>query len=205
MGATPKRQPDADVAERTAGTQIGSRLKAARLARRMTLTEVAVASRLTKGFVSKLERDLASASVASLIRLCEVLEIPVSSLFQASAGELVKRGDYPLINFGGDRLSEYLLTPRGEQRLQAILSEIEPGGGSGDELYTLPAEVEFALVLGGTLAVQIEDREVLLEEGDALTFSAESRHGFRNPDNAAATRVLWVFTPALPVAPDDAG
>lgn len=205
MTATRKRQPDADVAERIGVTQIGARLKAARLARRMTITEVAHGSRLTKGFLSKLERDRASPSVASLIRLCEVLEVPVSSLFEASAGELVKRGEYPLINFGGDRLSEYLLTPRGEQRLQSILSEIGPGGGSGEELYSLPAEVEFALVLDGTLAVRIEDRELLLQEGDALTFSAGARHAFRNPDSAGTTRVLWVFTPALPVVGDLSG
>lgn len=187
-----------DFAAEGGATAIGLRLKAARRSRRMTLSEVALASGLTKGFLSKLERDLASASVASLIRLCRVLEIPVSSLFEASRGNLVRRGEYPQINFGGDHLVEYLLTPRGEQRIQAILSEIAPGGGSGDELYALPAEIEFAFVLAGRLAVQLESRELLLEQGDALTFSAESRHSFRNPDPVDPTRVLWVFAPALP-------
>jgi quercetin dioxygenase-like cupin family protein len=168
----------------------------------MTLNEVALASGLTKGFLSKLERDRASASVASLIRLCGVLEIPVSSLFEAATGELVKSGEYPQIRCGSDRTTEYLLTPEGEQRLQAVLSEIEPGGGSGDEIYSLPTEIEFALVLAGTLTVYLEDRELLLEEGDALTFSAEARHGFRNPDRRRPARVLWVFTPALPTRAD---
>lgn len=181
---------------------IGSRLKAARLSQRLTLREVALASGLTKGFLSKLERDRARASVASLIRLCGVLDIPVSSLFEAATGELVKSGEYPRINFGGERMTEYLLTPQGERRLQAILSEIEPSGGSGEELYSLPAEIEFALVITGTLAVQVEDRELLLEQGDALTFSAEARHGFRNPDHRRPARVLWVFTPALPAPLD---
>src|SRR5262249_47807359 len=91
---------------------VGGRLKAARLARRLTLSEVASASGLTKGFLSKLERDKANASVASLIRLCEVLGVPVSSLFQAATGELVRRASYPRINFGGEQLVEYILTPR---------------------------------------------------------------------------------------------
>jgi transcriptional regulator with XRE-family HTH domain len=168
----------------------------------MTLNEVALASGLTKGFLSKLERDRVRASVASLIRLCSVLEIPISSLFEAATGDLVKRDAYPRINFGGDRMIEFLLTPREEQRLQAILSEIEPGGGSGDELYALPAEIEFALVLAGRLAVQLGDRELLLDQGDALTFSAEARHAFRNPDARRPARVLWVFAPALPVRAD---
>ena len=115
------------------GTRIGAQLKAARLAARKSMAEVAEQAGLTKGFVSKLERDLANVSVASLIRLCEALDVSVGSLFEASIGEVVRRGARPPINFGGSRVKEYLLTPSGEKRMQAILSDIEPGGGSGDE------------------------------------------------------------------------
>ena len=76
--------------------RIGAQLKAARLARRKTLAEIALESGLTKGFVSKLERDQATASVASLMRLCEALAIPVGSLFHASTGEIVRRNDEPV-------------------------------------------------------------------------------------------------------------
>ncbi len=179
---------------------IGGRLKAARLARRKTLTEVAEASGLTKSFVSKLERDQASASVGSLMRLCQALEISVGELFETHTGELVRAGEYPQINFGGERLVEYLLTPRSEQRLQALLSEIEPDGGSGSEPYTLPTEVEFVFVLEGRLAMQLGDEERVLERGDALTFSAETAHTFRNPDSERLARVLWVCAPALPTS-----
>jgi hypothetical protein len=30
--------------------------------------------------------------------------------------------------------------------MQAVLSDIEPGGGSGDEPYSLPVDVEFVFV-----------------------------------------------------------
>jgi Helix-turn-helix domain len=42
------------------GTRIGAQLRAARLAARKSVAEVAAQSGLTKGFVSKLERDLAN-------------------------------------------------------------------------------------------------------------------------------------------------
>jgi transcriptional regulator with XRE-family HTH domain len=58
------------------GARIGAQLKAARLAARKSMTEVAEQAGLTKGFVSKLERDLANVSVASLIRLCDALGVP---------------------------------------------------------------------------------------------------------------------------------
>jgi transcriptional regulator with XRE-family HTH domain len=179
---------------------IGARLKAARLARRRTLTEVAEASGLTKSFVSKLERDQTSASVASLMRLCQALDISVGELFETHTGELVRAGEYPQINFGGEGLVEYLLTPRTEQRLQAILSEIRPDGGSGTEPYTLPTEVEFVFILEGRLVVYLEDDDRVLQAGDALTFSAETAHTFRNPDPDLPARVLWVCAPALPTS-----
>jgi quercetin dioxygenase-like cupin family protein len=135
--------------------------------------------------------------------LCQVLKISVASLFDAHTGELVRSDEYPRINFGGERLIEFLLTPQSEQQLQAIFSEIEPRGGSGDELYSLPAEIEFALVLAGRLAVQLEGDELLLEQGDALTFAAQTQHAFRNVDPDTLTRVLWVFTPSLPASSTD--
>ena len=180
------------------GHRIGAQLRAARLAGRRTLAEVAVESGLTKGFLSKLERDQAAASVASLMRLCQALGIQVGSLFHSSPGEVVRRDHYPPINFGGIGMSEFLLTPEGERRVQAILSEIAPGGGSGDELYGLPADVEFVFVLDGRLEVTFRDHTVVLESGDAFTFPPRNEHCFRSIAADAITRVLWVFAPALP-------
>ena len=180
------------------GSRIGAQLKAVRLAQRLTLAEVAFRSGLTKGFVSKLERDQTTASVASLMRLCETLNISVGSLFHASTGEIVRRDAYPPINFGGVDIAEYLLTPHGERRVQAILTEIAPGGGSGDELYGLPADVEFVYVIEGRLQVTLRAKQIVLEAGDAFTFPPRNEHCFRSAAEVGLTRVLWVFTPALP-------
>ncbi|MGH3357315.1 MAG: helix-turn-helix domain-containing protein [Nocardioidaceae bacterium] len=180
------------------GSLIGARLRQARAAQRLTLAQLADASGLTKGFISKLERDQANTSVASLIRICGALGIQPGELFDVPSGQVVRRDAYPSINFGGDEMSEYLLTPRGERRLQAILSEIRPGGGSGDEAYGLPVDVEFALVLDGDLEIEVDGEIIALGTGDALTFPSASQHSFRNPMTAGVTRVLWVFSPALP-------
>src|SRR5215475_5793422 len=64
------------------GPRIGAQLRAARLASRRSIAEVAEQSGLTKGFLSKLERDLTNVSVASLIRLCGALGISVGTLFE---------------------------------------------------------------------------------------------------------------------------
>ena len=183
------------------GTRIGAQLRAARLAARMTMAEVAEQAGLTKGFVSKLERDLANVSVASLIRLCDALGVSVGSLFQTPKGEVVRRDTRPQINFGGRKMIEYLLTPSGEKRVQAILSDIEPGGGSGAEAYSLPADVEFVFVLSGQLEITVAGKQVTLGQGDAFTFPADTGHTFRGAPQAGRTQVLWVVSPALPDGP----
>lgn len=177
---------------------LGGRLREARLAQRKTLADVASAVGLTKGFLSKLENGQAGASVASLIRLCEALEVPVGALFEPTVGAVVRRAAYPPIEFGGEGMREYVLTPRRERRVQALLSEIEPGGGSGTDPYTLPTEVEFAFVLAGRLEIDLAGDTVALEAGDAVTFPAPTAHRFRALANDGVTRVLWVFAPALP-------
>lgn len=178
--------------------QVGAALKAARRARRLTLADVAERVGVTKGYLSKVERGLAAPSMAVLVRTCEVLDVPVGSLFDGgAAGSVVRADAYPPVRFGGDGLAEFLLTPSGEQRVQVLLSEIEPGGGSGDEAYALPAEVSFVLVQRGLLRLAFPpEPEVELAVGDAMTFDPGRPHTFAAGVDGA--RVLWVMAPALP-------
>ena len=63
--------------------RIGSKLRAARTTHGYTLEQLARATGLTKGFLSRVERDETSPSVATLLTLCEVMSIDVGSLFTA--------------------------------------------------------------------------------------------------------------------------
>jgi transcriptional regulator with XRE-family HTH domain len=163
----------------------------------MSITRVADETGLTKGFISQLERDLTTASVASLVSICNVLRIGVGSLFEPARTDLVRAGDRPRINFGGEDVTEWLLTPRSQERLQVIQGEIGPGGGSGREPYSLPADAEFVHVVSGRLEVVIEDDAYRLEAGDSLTFSGRDPHTWCNPSASEPARVLWVLTPSV--------
>jgi quercetin dioxygenase-like cupin family protein len=82
--------------------------------------------------------------------------------------------------------------------MQALLSDIEPGGGSGDEPYSLPVDVEFVFVRAGRLRLNVAGEEVVLEQGDAFTFPSGTEHTFRAAQESGLTRVLWVLSLALP-------
>ena len=175
---------------------IGARLRAARQARGLTLDQVAQAAGLTKGFVSRLERDDVSPSVASLVAVCDVLGLRVGELFDPPQH---RRSSAPakgrLINFGGEGATERLVTPGTQTALEVIHSVIEPGGNGGDELYALACEAECAYVLSGTVEVVLADHAETLSAGDAMTFPGNAPHTWRNP-RSRPCKVLWILAPA---------
>lgn len=176
--------------------RIGSKLRAARKANGYTLEQLAAASGLTKGFLSRIERDETSPSVASLITLCEVMSIEVGSLFTAPDVALVRRTDAPTINLGGSGVSEKLMTPRGQAKLQLVHSSIEPGGMGGTDLYTINCEVEVLYVLKGAVELILADGSRKLGAGDALTFAGGEPHSWVNSSQTRPAEVIWVLVPA---------
>jgi transcriptional regulator with XRE-family HTH domain len=175
---------------------IGAKLRNARQLRGLTLDRVAQSAGLTKGFVSRLERDDVSPSVASLVAVCEVLGLRVGDLFDPPRTSVIRSGEGRLINFGGKGAVERLVTPGTQSALEVIHSVVEPGGNGGEELYALACEAECAYVLSGTLEVVLEHDVETLTAGDALTFPGNAPHTWRNP-GPRPSEVLWILAPAL--------
>src|SRR3954454_13180506 len=134
---------------------VDPRLRAARQAAGLTLAAVAEQAGLTKGFLSRLERDEVSPSVASLVTVCGVLGMSVGSLFEAPETSLVRSGEAPPINFGGRGLREYLLTAGSQRQLQVIRSIVQPGGGGRSELCALACDVEIGYVVARQLRLML--------------------------------------------------
>lgn len=174
---------------------IGSRLRAARRSQQLTIDQLAVATGLTKGFISRIERDMTSPSVSTLVSLCEVLNVNMGDLFASSDVQLVTADGAPRINLGGRGANERLLTPRRESRLQVIRSTVVPGGVGGDHLYTVNSSVDVVHVLSGSMTLQFSDRSWRLEAGDSLTFDGREPHNWFG-DTEVETELLWILAPA---------
>jgi len=181
------------------GAGLGERLRRARLSRRLSIDDTAAAAGLTKGYLSKVERGLNQPSSAVLLRVCAALGLAPGDLLRATTGrDLIRVRERTAVSFGGVGLTESLLTPAHERRLQVLHSHVAPGGGSGSEQYALPCEVEFVFLVSGQLVLTISQTEVTLDAGDTLTLAAGEAHSFRNPSATVSAQVLWVLVPALP-------
>jgi transcriptional regulator with XRE-family HTH domain len=176
--------------------RIGARLRAARVRQGLTLDNVAGAAGVTKSFLSRLERDETSPSVATLQVICEVLSLPMGALFDAPQYDVVRADEAPGILLVGEGVDERLLTPRGQPQVQVVRSRVTPGGTGGEELYTLDCDVEVLHVLDGRVSITMADTTVELGSGDTLTFAGREPHTWRNPDPDRVAELMWIIVPA---------
>jgi transcriptional regulator with XRE-family HTH domain len=181
-----------------ARVRFGARLRHAREASRLSLGDVAARSGVTKSFLSRVERDITSPSVANLVGICQALGLSPADLFQTPQTTLVRRSDRPRIADlpKAADVVDTLITPSGERHVTVLESAVAAGGSGGAVLYTLPSECEVCFVLQGTIEVQVEDQTFRLEQGDALTFGAAVPHSWRVVGDGA--RILWILAPGLP-------
>ena len=175
--------------------QVGVKLRSSRRAQGLTIEQVAEATGLTKGFLSRVERDETSPSVATLLTICQVLSVPIGALFDEPEHEVVSLATAPLINMGGTGAVERLLTPRSESRVQCLRSVLSPGSSGGAQLYTINCQVEIVHVLRGRLDLRFAASVLHLVEGDAVTFAGAEPHSWQNPGRAEAD-VVWTIVPA---------
>jgi transcriptional regulator with XRE-family HTH domain len=182
------------LAARNDTPKVGARVRSLRRERGLTIEQLAAATGLTKGFISQLERDRTAPSLSSIARICDALGVRLSTIFEREPAPALVRHDERAQVDNPHTLS-FLLSSRDEHRFQAIESEVAPGGGAGEELTSLPGEMEFVYVLEGSLELRVGDEVHVLEAGDALTYQLSKAHTWKNNSRTEKLRVLWVAVP----------
>jgi DNA-binding transcriptional MerR regulator/mannose-6-phosphate isomerase-like protein (cupin superfamily) len=172
---------------------IGPRLRRLRMQRSLLLGHVARAVGVSIGFLSAIEREQMSASIATLRRLARFYQINILSLFDPSEANpgRVKPHERKILDAGpGVRME---LLSWGNTMMEPHLFRIAPSAGSG-ESYAHEGE-EFLFMLCGSLEISLANGERLcLEEGDSFYFESSNEHRWKNPGKKEAL-VLWVNTP----------
>jgi len=176
--------------------ELGARIRSLRQARRLTLREVAARAGVTESFLSQVERETASPSIATVQRIAGALDLSIAQLFaeEPSSGRVVRREARRRVAYPGLRSVDEFLTANPAGRLQVIRSEIEPGGGTSEEPYTHASDEEFVMVLEGVLDLWVGEEHYVLREGDAVTFDPHIPHWNMNRSDAP-TVILFCNTP----------
>lgn len=175
---------------------LGQKVRMLRKQRHLSTRALADAAGVTSGFVSQLENGHAMPSVATLLRMAEALEVRVGDLFDTPAArrQIIRRAERRRFDYPQLGVSDELISADPNEHLEVLMGYIDPGGGSGAELYTHGADTEFVLVLAGEIILLLGDERHHLETGDAVTFGGDIPHGYVNEGREVA-QLLWVMTP----------
>lgn len=173
---------------------VGARIRAARLARQLTIKDVATSCGLTEGFISRLERDLTSPSVSTLVQICDSLSINVGDLFSRIETNHVRLETASRIAESAPGAVERLLTPRKENRLQAVHSILEPAASGNSADFTVLGSLHMMHVLAGSIELSIAEQTWVLETTDTLTFDGQRWHSWIADPEVGAT-VIWCYAP----------
>lgn len=176
---------------------LGSQIRHHRKRKKLTLKQVAERAGCSDVFISQVERDLASPSIATLKRIANALEVSIITLIQADevvADRVVTRPkDRVEFKFPHTEVySQLLATNIRNKQMQPLYKVVKPGAGS-EGTYRHEGE-ELGVLLEGTLELTVDDTVYHLEAGDAFYFNSSRKHGYRNNGKASA-RLIWVITP----------
>lgn len=174
---------------------IGNKIKELRTKKGLTQEELADRSELSKGFISQVENDLTSPSIATLMDILQCLGTSLKEFFQdADDRQIVftKEDFFEKTDAELHSKIEWIIPNAQKNRMEPIRVTLEPGGSTYPDL---PHEgEEFGYVLSGAITIVVGNRTVKAARGDAFYFTPDSEHYIRaNGKNGAV--FLWVSTP----------
>nr|MBN2277566.1 helix-turn-helix transcriptional regulator [candidate division Zixibacteria bacterium] len=174
--------------------EIGNKIKALRLASELTQSELAARARLTKGFISQVERDQTSISLDSLLDILDALGVSITEFF----GDL---GQSPKVFAPRDRIQmsekgvknfEILIPGSTNNLMDAIMIDLAPGDKMTED--SPHSGEEFGYVLSGTLTLIIGKKVYKVPPRHCFYFEADQAHQFINRGRSAV-RLLWITSP----------
>ena len=172
---------------------IGSKLRDLRLKNGLTQEELADRAELSKVFISQLENDLTSPSIATLIDILTLLGSNLSSFFaDYDESQLVFTPDDYFEKQYDDMTVHWIVPTAQKNAMEPIITELSKGAAT-DEDFPHEGE-EFGYVLEGKVKVVVGERTAEAAAGDTFYFSSDKKHYIVNIYDGVS-RVLWVSCP----------
>ncbi len=174
-----------ELAERNLETAIGREVRAFRRQQGMTVADLAQATGLSIGMLSKIENGLTSPSLTTLQILSHALSAPITAFFrryeERREVQHVKAGEHLEIERRGTRAGHqyHLLGHIGSNTSGVV---VEPYlitlSEQSDVFPTFQHDgIELLYMLEGEVTYRHGDQLFHLRPGDSLIFDADARHG----------------------------
>ena len=155
---------------------IGSKLKELRVLKGLTQEELADRAELSKGFISQLERDLTSPSIAT--------ETPDEQIVFG------KQDYFEKIDTDLNNEIKWIIPNAQKNMMEPILLTLKAGGSTYPDN---PHEgEEFGYVLQGSISIHIGPKTYKAKKGESFYFTSDKKHYLTSKNGAL---LLWVSSP----------
>ena len=176
-------------------TKIGTKIKDLRIQKGLTQEELADRCELSKGFISQLERDLTSPSIATLLDILTCLGTDLKDFFNDSEDNQIafKEADYfEKIDEELHNKIEWIIPNAQKNMMEPIRLSLPPGGSTYPDN---PHEgEEFGYVLLGSITLVLGKRRIKVKKGESFYFKADSTHYIQAGQKTGAV-LIRVSTP----------
>ena len=172
--------------------EIGIKIKELRLKNQLTQEELADRCELTKGYISQLENDLTSPSIATLNDILTSLGTTLSEFFDSNEDEkIVFTAEEHFEKANGDSKITWLVPTSQKNEMEPIMCELKEGALMSD----LPHDgEEFGLVLEGKIEVTVGRSTTICKKGESFYYRSSKSHSVKNVGNGRA-KIVWVSCP----------
>lgn len=184
----PSHEADADA-------QFGMAVRARRAQLGITLDQLAVASGVSSGALSRVERGLLSASLRNALAIARGLGCDIGDLMREPAGPQVVRADEHQSILHEDSGIERIALGRPAPGLSVLQYELPPGSESSHFAAHRSGTREMFYILKGTVRIHAGLESVVLRAGDTAVLPMETEHRFANEGAGHARLILIVSTP----------
>jgi len=172
---------------------IGSKIKLLRQRCGLTQEELGDRCELTKGYISQLENEVTSPSIATLTDILDALGTTLGEFFSDEQEEKVvfTQNDYFEKEDGGQTIT-WLVPNSQKNEMEPILVTIEPNSAT---TMDMPHEgEEFGLIIEGVVWLHYGKAVHKCKKGDTFYIVSNKPHFLENRGNTKA-RVVWVASP----------
>jgi transcriptional regulator with XRE-family HTH domain len=174
---------------------IGEKIKLLRVEKALTQEELADRCELSKGFISQVERNLTSPSIATLSDMLESLGTNLKEFFSEPEEEKIlfsKEDIFEVENQDLKYILEWVIPNAQKNMMEPILVTIDENGKY--DMHEPHEGEEFGYVLSGMINLHIGKKKYKAKKGECFYFKANSNHYIENSSKSKA-KVLWVSTP----------
>ncbi len=173
--------------------EIGQKIKELRILKGLTQEELADRTELTKGFISQLERDQTSPSMATFFDILQALGTTPEAFFEKTEPEQVVFGKADFFEKTDEELKntvQWIIPNAQKNEMEPILLTLEAGGSTYPD--TPHEGEEFGYVLAGNVTIHLGNRAYRAKKGDSFYYKSDKTHFMTSKTGAT---LIYVSAP----------